>query len=149
MSVSEPMDSSLVGSAANLERQSAFQPLVSLTGVTKSFGPTKANSDISLSIAAGEVLGLVGGNGAGKSTLMRIMSGATKPDEGSLAFDGRALSFDSYNASDAQAIGIRMVHQELSLCGNLTVAENFFLEAPQAARARPGWRAVYRKRARE
>ena len=125
------------------------RPLVSLEGITKAFGPTNANSDISLEIAEGEVLGLVGGNGAGKSTLMRILCGALRPDGGSLEFLGRALSFDHYNPGDAQAIGIRMVHQELSLCGNLTVAENFFLEAPEAARARPGWRALYRERARE
>ena len=125
------------------------QPLVSLRGITKAFGPTHANSDISLDIGAGEALGLVGGNGAGKSTLMRILCGALRPDEGGLEFLGRALSFDHYNPGDAQAIGVRMVHQELSLCGNLTVAENFFLEAPEAARARPGWRALYRTRARE
>src|SRR5260370_42346893 len=118
--------------------------LVALKGVSKSFGPTKANSDISLSIAHGDVLGLVGGNGAGKSTLMRILCGVTRPDAGAIEFAGKALSFDFYNASDAQAIGIRIVHQELSLCANLTVAENFFLEAPEAATFVPGWRAAYR-----
>ncbi len=122
--------------------------LVRLSGVTKSFGPTTANSEISLTIARGDVLGLVGGNGAGKSTLMRILCGVTKPDAGRLEFLGKALSFDFYNASDAQAIGIRIVHQELSLCGNLTVAENFFLEAPEAARLLPGWREAYKTRAR-
>ncbi len=122
--------------------------LVSLTGVTKSFGPTKANSDISLGIARGDVLGLVGGNGAGKSTLMRILCGVTKPDAGGLEFEDKTLSFDFYNASDAQAIGIRIVHQELSLCNNLTVAENFFLEAPEAATLLPGWRTAYKARAR-
>jgi ribose transport system ATP-binding protein len=131
---------------------SGFAPalglLVSLTGVTKSFGPTMANSDISLGIARGDVLGLVGGNGAGKSTLMRILCGVTRPDAGRLEFADKALSFDFYNASDAQAIGIRIVHQELSLCANLTVAENFFLEAPEAATLLPGWRNAYELRAR-
>jgi ribose transport system ATP-binding protein len=127
---------------------SASGPLLSLTGVTKSFGPTNANSDISLTIDRGVVLGLVGGNGAGKSTLMRILCGVTRPDAGRLEFAGRTLAFDYYNASDAQAIGIRIVHQELSLCANLTVAENFFLEAPDEATLLPGWRAVYRARAR-
>jgi len=131
------------------ERDTAYTPLVSLQGVNKAFGPTKANTDISIDIARGEVLGLIGGNGAGKSTLVRILCGATRPDDGRLAFAGRGLSFDHYNPSDAQAIGIRMVHQELSLCGNLTVAENFFLEAPGAARTAPGWREVYRTRARQ
>jgi ribose transport system ATP-binding protein len=122
--------------------------LVALAGVTKSFGPTRANSDISLAIARGDVLGLVGGNGAGKSTLMRILCGVTRPDAGRLQFADKTLSFDFYNATDAQAIGIRIVHQELSLCGNLTVAENFFLEAPEAATLRPGWRTTFKARAR-
>src|SRR6202161_2633618 len=77
--------------------------LFSLTGVTKSFGPTNANSDISLTIARGDALALVGGKGAGKSTLMRILCGVTRPDAGRLEFAGRALAFDFYNASDAQA----------------------------------------------
>ena len=124
------------------------QALLELTGVTKSFGPTRANRDISLDIARGDVLGLVGGNGAGKSTLMRIVCGVTRPDAGRLKFADKDLSFDFYDAAGAQAIGIRIVHQELSLCNNLSVAENFFLESPAAARLGPGWRGVYRDRAR-
>jgi ribose transport system ATP-binding protein len=122
--------------------------LVSLMGVTKSFGPTHANSGISLDIPRGDILGLVGGNGAGKSTLMRILCGVTRPDAGQLQFADKTLSFDFYNATDAQTIGIRIVHQELSLCDNLTVAENFFLEAPEAASFRPGWRKTFKARAR-
>jgi ribose transport system ATP-binding protein len=122
--------------------------LVSLMGVTKSFGPTHANSGISLDIPRGDILGLVGGNGAGKSTLMRILCGVTRPDAGQLQFADKTLSFDFYTAADAQAIGIRIVHQELSLCGNLTVAENFFLEAPEAATLLPGWRTTFKARAR-
>jgi ribose transport system ATP-binding protein len=126
------------GDPTNSGRPLPRDVLVMLAGVTKSFGPTQANSDISLGIARGDVLGLVGGNGAGKSTLMRILCGVTRPDAGQLQFADKTLSFDFYNATDAQAIGIRIVHQELSLCGNLTVAENFFLEAPEAASLRPG-----------
>jgi ribose transport system ATP-binding protein len=122
--------------------------LVSVKGVTKAFGPTLANSDVSLDIARGDVLGLVGGNGAGKSTLTRILCGVTKPDSGEIEYCGKALSLDHYGAAEAQANGIRIVHQELSLCANLTVAENFFLEAPDAARYRPGWRNLYEARAR-
>ncbi len=123
-------------------------PLVSLAGISKAFGPTQANSDVTLEIARGDVLGLVGGNGAGKSTLMRILCGVTRPDSGVLTFAGRTLSFDFYGAADAQTIGIRIVHQELSLCESLTVAENFFLEAPQSAGFLPNWRSLYRSRAR-
>src|ERR1700690_1495509 len=92
--------------------------LVKLAGVTKSFGPTRANSDISLAIARGGVLGLVGGNGAGKSTWMRILGGVARTGRGQLQFADKTLSFDFYNATDAQTIGIRIVHQELSLCDN-------------------------------
>jgi ribose transport system ATP-binding protein len=144
-------ETSLASGADNLTDRSAASAsgsLLSLTGISKSFGPTNANSDISLSIARGDVLGLVGGNGAGKSTLMRILCGVTKPDAGRLEFGGRTLAFDFYNASDSQAIGIRIVHQELSLCPNLTVAENFFLEGAEAATVLPAWRNIYRLRAR-
>ena len=123
-------------------------PVVSLRGVTTTFGPTVANDDIDLYVAYGDVIGLVGGNGAGKSTLMRSLCGVIRPDAGAIEIAGKPASFERYGAADAQAHGIRMVHQELSLCGNLSVAENFFLEAPEGARPLPGWRNLYRARAR-
>jgi ribose transport system ATP-binding protein len=122
--------------------------LVELTGVTKAFGPTLANSDIAFAVADSDIIGLVGGNGAGKSTLMRILCGITAPTLGRLSFHGVEDSFGTYDASAAQRRGIRMVHQELSLCATLSVAENFFIEAPEHARARPGWRRFYRDAAR-
>src|SRR5476649_32809 len=103
MIVSEPTLASGPDDSVEARVASASGPLLSLTGVTKSFGPTNANSDISLTIAHGDVLGLVGGNGAGKSTLMRILCGVTRPDAGRIEFADKALSFDFYNASDAQA----------------------------------------------
>ncbi|CCV08913.1 Inner-membrane translocator [Mesorhizobium metallidurans STM 2683] len=124
------------------------QGVVSLTGITKSFGPTLANAGIDLSVRAGDVIGLVGGNGAGKSTLMRILCGAMWPTLGSISFAGEQISFADYSTGEAQRRGIRMVHQELSLCANLSVAENFFLEIPAEAASRPGWRSPYRARAR-
>ncbi|UVK54134.1 ATP-binding cassette domain-containing protein [Mesorhizobium sp. AR02] len=126
----------------------ARQEIVSLSQITKSFGPTLANAEIDLAVSAGEIIGLVGGNGAGKSTLMRILCGTMWPTLGSIAFAGQALSFAGYDTAEAQRRGIRMVHQELSLCANLSVAENFFLETPQDAASRPGWRRLYRGRAR-
>ena len=126
----------------------AGKGVIALSGVSKMFGPTLANVDVCLHIARGDVLGLVGGNGAGKSTLMRILCGVFRPDTGTLSVDGTVLALEDFDAKAAQGLGIRIVHQELSLCSNLTVAENFFLEAPQAAHCRPGWREVYRQRAR-
>ncbi|MFC5081300.1 ATP-binding cassette domain-containing protein [Microvirga arabica] len=125
------------------------EPVVALFGITKAYGPTLANQAIDLTVGPGEIVGLVGGNGAGKSTLMRVLSGVTVPDEGSLAIGGKARSWNDYGPGEAQASGIRIVHQELSLCGNLTVAENFFLERPDAGGTRPGWRGSYRALARQ
>ncbi|AGB47567.1 ABC-type sugar transport system, ATPase component [Mesorhizobium australicum WSM2073] len=122
--------------------------VVSLSRITKSFGPTLANAQIDLAVSAGEIIGLVGGNGAGKSTLMRILCGATPPTLGSISFTGQDVGFADYDTAEAQRRGIRMVHQELSLCANLSVAENFFLETPGDAGNRPGWRVLYRARAR-
>ncbi|MFD1474146.1 ATP-binding cassette domain-containing protein [Ancylobacter polymorphus] len=123
-------------------------PVVRLSGISKAFGPTRANDAVDLVVGAGEVLGLVGGNGAGKSTLMRILCGVTRADAGSITLRGIDIATDLYDTALAQAGGIRIVHQELSLCDNLSVAENFFLEAPEAARALPGWRRIFRARAR-
>jgi ribose transport system ATP-binding protein len=134
----------LVG-AAEIEPRTS---LVELKGVTKAFGPTLAAVDIDFAVAASDVIGLVGGNGAGKSTLMRILCGITAPTLGRLAFDGIEDSFTNYDAGAAQRRGVRMVHQELSLCATLTVAENFFVEDPQHSSAKPGWRNVYRSAAR-
>jgi ABC-type sugar transport system ATPase subunit len=121
--------------------------LVELKGITKAFGSTLAAADIDFPVAAADVVGLVGGNGAGKSTLMRILCGITAPTLGRLSFDGVEESFTNYDAGAAQRRGIRMVHQELSLCATLTVAENFFVEDSQHASARPGWRNAYRSTA--
>ncbi|MCB1815436.1 MAG: ATP-binding cassette domain-containing protein [Candidatus Competibacteraceae bacterium] len=122
--------------------------VVALEGISKSFGPTLANDQIDLTVHAGEVIGLVGGNGAGKSTLMRILCGGIWPTQGAIVFGDETVPFAHYDTTEAQRRGIRMVHQELSLCTNLSVAENFFLEAPQAILGRLGWRADYRALAR-
>ena len=87
--------------------------------VSKSFGATRAVSDISFTIAPGEVLALVGENGAGKSTLMNLLVGALDPDEGSIEIAA---------PSGPHGRPVAMVHQELSLFDNLTVAENLELD---------------------
>lgn len=122
--------------------------LVELRDMTKTYGPTRANDGVSMALARGEIIGLVGGNGAGKSTLMRMLCGETVPDSGSIALAGEAAEIvRGLDAATARRHGIRIVHQELSLCDNLTVAENFFLEAPAGARALSRWRREYRRRA--
>ena len=103
----------------------AGAPVVELVGVSKSFGGVAALRDVGFVLKAGEIHGLVGENGAGKSTLMKIIAGVHGDYLGELRLDGREARFRS--ARDALAAGIGMVHQELSIAPDLTVAENVFL----------------------
>jgi ribose transport system ATP-binding protein len=118
-------------------------PLVQLAGISKSFGPSRALEDVSLTLTPGEVLGLVGANGAGKSTLMRILAGVTLPDAGTLELNGQTVDFRQFSPERARALGIRFVHQELSLCESLNVAENFYIEQPHYAGSNLRWRRHY------
>jgi len=100
-------------------------PLVSLTGITKSFGAVSSLRGVDLRLESGEVLGLVGDNGAGKSTLMKILSGALEHDSGEIRIDGEARRFTS--PADARQDRIGIVYQDLSLCDTLDVASNLYL----------------------
>ncbi len=95
---------------------------ITLDGVEKSFGAVRALRGVNLELASGECLGIVGHNGAGKSTLMHILAGGLVPDGGRLLVDGQQEP--ALSPARAKALGIRCVFQELSLCPNLTVAEN-------------------------
>src|SRR5271166_5368653 len=96
--------------------------LVDFTGVEKSYGAVRALDGVDFSIARGECVGIVGHNGAGKSTLMHVLNGGVAPDRGCLVIAGHDQR--AYSAVRAKALGLRCVFQELSLCPNLTVAEN-------------------------
>src|SRR5271167_3515866 len=96
--------------------------LVRLDGVEKSFGAVRALDGVSLDIGRGECVGVVGHNGAGKSTLMHILAGSAAPDRGRIIIAGEEQR--GYSTARAKALGIRCVFQELSLCPNLSVAEN-------------------------
>ena len=99
--------------------------LLEMTGVSKSFGGVQALRGVDFTLLAGEIHGLAGENGAGKSTLMKIIAGAHGADEGQMKIDGKDVHFRS--SRDALAAGIGMVHQELSVAPELSVAENVFL----------------------
>lgn len=101
------------------------QAAAELRNISKRFGGTAALDHVSLSLDRGEILGLIGENGAGKSTLMNIMSGALQPDTGTVVLNGREYS--RLTPVLAQRLGIQIVHQELSLLPEMTVAENMFL----------------------
>ena len=96
-----------------------------LTGITKAYPGVVANSGIALSVGPGEIHAVLGENGAGKSTLMKIIYGATKPDAGHIAIDGKPVQVR--NPNEARALGISMVFQHFSLFDTLTVAENVWL----------------------
>src|SRR5689334_7758429 len=96
-----------------------------LSKISKSFGPTVALDGVDLDLRPGEVHALIGENGAGKSTLMNVIAGALKPDEGHMELDGRQYSPTS--PLDARTNGIALIHQELSLCPHLSVAENVLM----------------------
>lgn len=99
--------------------------LLELDRITKRYGDLVANDAVTLSVAAGEVVSMLGENGAGKSTLMKIAYGLVRADEGSIKVDGHAI--DLRSPRDAMAAGIGMVTQEFSLVDTMTVAENIAL----------------------
>ncbi len=99
--------------------------LLSLQQITKSFGPVKALKGVNLEVQRGEVHALIGENGAGKSTLMKILSGAEKPDSGTISFAGKLYVPSSPAAG--RLSGIAMIYQELTLASHLTVEENITL----------------------
>src|SRR5580698_7362089 len=100
-------------------------PLLHLSGLSKSFGGVTALSGVDLAIHGGEILGLVGENGAGKSTLIKLISGVTTPDTGRIDLAGKPVAFAS--PRDALAAGIAAVQQELECFPHLSVAENLML----------------------
>jgi ribose transport system ATP-binding protein len=101
------------------------RPLLTLRGVTKRFGGATALDAVDFTLRAGEIHALLGENGAGKSTLINVLGGLVRPDSGTIELDGRRVEIR--NVKEANRLGIRVIHQELSLAPNLSVAENLFL----------------------
>lgn len=96
-----------------------------MRGVHKSFGTIPVLKNMNLEVREGEIHALVGENGAGKSTLMRILGGVISKDAGEILVDGRPIEISKVR--DAERAGISIIHQELSVLPNMTVAENIFL----------------------
>src|SRR5690349_14949532 len=96
-----------------------------LSQISKSFGPTVALDGVDLELRAGEVHALIGENGAGKSTLMNVIAGSLQPDSGTMEINGERYA--PSNPLDARTHGIALIHQELSLCPHLSVAENVLM----------------------
>lgn len=124
----------------------ALPSLVDVKDVKKHFGNVRAIEDISLGIAPGECLGLVGHNGAGKSTLIKLINGRLTPTAGTISYAEHKHAKQG-NDLLAREIGIRSVFQELSLCPNLTVLEN--LRIPDRDMQTKHWRRVAKQRVTE
>ncbi len=120
-------------------------PVLETRSLAKSYGGVPALKDGSLAIARGEVHALMGENGAGKSTLIRILAGATTADRGSISIEGVPVSID--NPTQSRRLGLRFIHQELSIIPELSVAENLFLGRPYPRRMGffADWRELNRR----
>jgi ABC-type uncharacterized transport system ATPase subunit len=103
----------------------APEALLELQGISKQFGASKALADVRFTLRRGEIHALCGENGAGKSTLMKIIDGIHQPDSGDIYLEGERVVING--PAHAMRLGIGLVHQEISLCGDATVAENIFM----------------------
>jgi simple sugar transport system ATP-binding protein len=117
--------------------------VLELSNITKRFGALTANEDVSLTLAQGEILALLGENGAGKTTLMNILFGHYTADEGEVRVFGETLPPGKPRA--AIAAGVGMVHQHFTLAGNLTVLENVMLGSEPLGRLRSNRSAARKK----
>ncbi|MFH8476645.1 sugar ABC transporter ATP-binding protein [Streptomyces sp. NPDC018000] len=108
-------------------------PLLTMSGITKSFPGVRALDGVDLEVQAGEVHCLLGQNGAGKSTLIKVLAGAHQPDGGEITWRGAPAALKSPIA--AMRLGIATIYQELDLVEGMSVAENVFLgHEPTTAR---------------
>jgi ribose transport system ATP-binding protein len=121
----------------------AGPPLLELAGIAKSFGGVQALRGVDFTLRAGEIHGLVGENGAGKSTLMKIIAGVHADFAGTMKLEGREVRFRS--ARDALDAGVGMVHQELSIVPDLSIAENVFLGAQPTRGGFIDWKRMVRE----
>jgi simple sugar transport system ATP-binding protein len=125
---------------------SGLEPILTMTGISKSFPGVKALSNVDFRLFPGEVHALLGENGAGKSTLIKVLTGVYGTDEGDVVLDGVPIRFAS--PLQAQQGGVSTVYQEINLCPNLSVAENIFIGREPRTLGRIQWKEV-RKRSRQ
>src|SRR5215203_3412274 len=113
--------------------------ILTMRGITKTFPGVKALQDVNLTVRRGEIHAICGENGAGKSTLMKVLSGVYPHGSytGEITFDGQACRFSDIR--DSERLGIVIIHQELALCPNLSIAENIFLGNERARRGMVNW----------
>jgi len=95
-----------------------------ITALSKAFAGTQALVDVDLEVRPGEIHALVGGNGSGKSTLVKVLAGVYRGDAGSIEFGGEPVDVAHWTPGRAFDSGMRFVHQNPAVFGELTVAEN-------------------------
>jgi rhamnose transport system ATP-binding protein len=115
-------------------------PVLQLTGISKRFNGTHALNGVNVTIRAGECMALIGENGAGKSTLVKTLTGIYRPDAGTMALDGRPVTFAS--PQEAMAAGITAVHQETVMFDELSVAENIYVGRQPTRAGRIDWARI-------
>jgi inositol transport system ATP-binding protein len=121
---------------------SASSLLLSMSDISKRFPGVVALSDVSLELRRGEVLGLIGENGAGKSTLLKILSGAQRPDAGTILLDGEPQVFAP--PYEAQRKGIVTIYQEFNLIPTLSVADNIMIGREAGRAGFVNWSGTFR-----
>src|SRR5207248_1095231 len=116
--------------------------LLGMRGITKTFPGVTALAGVTLSVRRGEIHAICGENGAGKSTLMKVLSGVHPHGtyDGEIVFDGNKCEFTSIR--DSERHGIVVIHQELALCPQLSIAENIFLGNERASRGWIDWNRI-------
>ena len=119
------MVTDVVGTGSPTEYAHDDGLLLSLRGISKSFGAVQALRDVNFDVVPGKVTALVGDNGAGKSTLIKTISGIWQPSEGEMFWKGKPANVRT--PRDADALGIATVYQDLALCDNLDIVQNMYL----------------------
>ncbi|MGH3733275.1 MAG: ATP-binding cassette domain-containing protein [Acidimicrobiales bacterium] len=100
-------------------------PLLSLRGISKSFGPVQAIQNVTLDVPAGQVTAVIGDNGAGKSTLIKTIAGIWTPNSGQIFWNGKEVHI--HTPRESAELGIATVYQDLALCDNLDIVQNLYL----------------------
>ena len=117
--------------------------VLSMRGICKSFPGVRALSDVDFTLRAGEIHALMGENGAGKSTLIKVLTGVYPKDAGEIRIAGIASPISIRSPQEAQNFGISTVYQEITLCPNLSVAENMYIGRGRGSTVR--WKDMEKK----
>ncbi len=116
------------------------EPLLRMSGISKSFPGVRALSDVDLTVAPGEIHALLGENGAGKSTLLKVLAGAQSQDSGTISFGGQQVTLESPHA--AQLLGIVTIYQEFTLAPNMSICENVWIGREPGSKIFVSWRRM-------